>query len=150
MKYAGVFVLASLGLMLMDSKGTAPHDLLGTLLVLAMNVIFLSSDIDLKRTCYGEEGGLIEEKCRSIVHCHDFKAINAAKTARYRASLFSRLFSFVLVRAFTMWAGVSLSMKISTHFASLIGIFSPAILLISAFFLAKTIKKWQLLSWENA
>lgn len=88
MKYASIFVLAMLGLMIMDSKGTAPNYLLGivvagigTLLVLAMNVIFLSSDIDLKRTCYAEEGKLIEEKYRSIVNFHYFRAVNAAKTA---------------------------------------------------------------------
>lgn len=152
MKYADIFVLAAFGLMLMDSKGTASNYLLGivvagigTLLVLAMNMIFLSSNIDLKRTCYAEEGRLIEEKYRSIVNFHYFRAVNAAKTARYRASLFSRLFPFVFVGAFTIWAGVSLSMKIGTHFASLIGIFSGVILLASAFFLGRIIKKWQLL-----
>ncbi|HVW99954.1 MAG TPA: hypothetical protein VHA52_05925 [Candidatus Babeliaceae bacterium] len=138
-----------LGLVLMDSKGPAYNHLFGIVdagvgksQALAMNMIFTSLNIDLKHVCYGEERMVMEEKYRAINNFHYSRAVMAAQTSRYKAGPFSRLSPFVFVGVFTVWVEVAFSMIISIHFSVLVGFFSAAMLLISTFFLARTIKKW--------
>jgi len=110
-KYAGIFMLANLGMIFMDSVSAASnHNLwimlfgIGLAFVLAMNMIFISAGIDAKCSLYLKEGISIEKKYQSLNNFHYFQASAEGRSAQYIASLFKRLLPFVVVGGMTIWA----------------------------------------------
>jgi hypothetical protein len=153
LKYAGLFVLASFIFMIMQSKGIVSDYLVGViftgfgvLFVLALNMIFISSDLDWKLAHYAGEGQEVEEKYQSMLNSHYFQAFNSIKNKRFRVAAVFRLLPFTFVGLFTALAGVALAMKVSTDLALIAGVSSVTLLTTVIFFLARTIKKSQLVT----
>ncbi|PCI94126.1 hypothetical protein COB11_04315 [Candidatus Aerophobetes bacterium] len=150
-KYAGFFILAFLGFMLMEGKGLIGDYLIavvctgfGVLFASVMTTLFISSEIDWKRSIYEKEGKVLEERYPSIINFNYFKMISKLNPSRYRATLFLRLTPSIFVGILTIWSAVMLSMKTSLNLAITIGVASSFVLFATMGFLARKIKKCQL------
>ncbi len=150
-KYAGFFILAFLGFMPMEGKGLIGDYLIavvftgfGVLFASVMAMLFISSEIDWKRSLYEKEGKALEDKYHSIVNFKYFQSISTLKTNRYKAMLFARLIPFSFVGALTIWSAITLSMKTSSSLAIPIGVASSIVLIATMGFLARNIKAGQL------
>lgn len=149
-KYAGFFILAFLGFMLVEGKGLISDYLIavvctgfGVLFTSVMNALFISSEIEQNRAIYEEEGKSLEEKYPSIINFHYFRMMSNLNASRYRAALFSRLLPFVFVGSLTIWSAVTLSLKTSSTLAIVVGVASSVALAITVSFVARNIKKHQ-------
>lgn len=112
-KYAGFFILAFLGFMLMEGKGLIGDYLIavvctgfGVLFASVMATLFISSEIDWKRSIYEKEGKALEDRYPSIINFSYFQMISKLNTNRYRATLFSRLIPFAFVGILTIWSAL--------------------------------------------
>jgi len=146
-KYAGFFILAFFGFMMMEGKGLIGNYLIavtctgfGVLFASVMATLFISSEIDWKRSIYEQEGRALEERYPSIINFNYFKMIRKLNTARYRATLLARLTPFTFVGGMTIWSAVMLALKTSSNLAIIVGVGSSIVLVATMIFLARKIK----------
>lgn len=149
-KYAGFFILAFLGFMLMEGKGLIGDYLIavvctgfGVLFASVMATLFISSEIDWKRSTYEKEGKALEEKHPSIIKFNYFKMISKLNKNRYRAILLSRLAPFTFVGVLTVWSAVMLALKTSSNFAITIGVGSSIALVAIMIFITRNMRACQ-------
>lgn len=149
-KYAGFFILAFFGFMMMEGKGLIGNYLIavtctgfGVLFASVMANLFISSEIDWKRSIYEQEGKALEERYPSIINFSYFKMISKLSTTRYRATLLARLTPFTFVGGMTIWSAVMLALKTSSNLAIIVGVGSSIVLVATMIFLARNIKACQ-------
>jgi hypothetical protein len=150
LKYAGFFLLAFLGFMLMEEKGLIGDYLIavvwtgfGVLFASVMAMLFISSDIDWKRSLYEKEGKDLEDRYPSVINFKYFQTVSKLSTSRYIAVLLARLVPFAFVGILTIWSAVALSMRTSSNLAITVGVGASVILVAAMVFLGRNMKKGQ-------
>ena len=148
-KYVGLLFIAIAALKLMEVKGLVSNFLMGSsalglgiLLILIMNIFFISSEIDQMKTVFEDEGIAFENKYPSIFYGY-FKASIESKKLSYRASLFYRLAPCSLVGAYTIWSAIQVSLASSLGLAVLVGSLSTVILLCVLRLISIKTRRWQ-------
>lgn len=155
-KYAGFFLLAFLGFMLMEGKGLIGDYLIavvwtgfGVLFASVMAMLFISSDIDWKRSLYEKEGKDLEDRYPSVINFKYFQTVSKLSRNRYRATLLARLAPFAFVGILTIWSAVTLSMRTRSNLAITVGIGASAILVATTVLLVRNMKRHLLSSSED-
>ena len=143
-KYVGFFILAFYGFMMMEEESLIGNYLIAVnctgfwfLFASVMATLFISSEIDWKRSIYEQEEKALEERYPSIINFSYFKMISKLNTARYRATLLARLTSFTSLGGMIIWSAVMLALKTSSNLAITVGVGSSIVLVATMIFLAR-------------